>query len=218
MNSCKIFYLIDASVAIEFYKPKATFRSLDEYQHSLGLRKHITQQRVTNKAIILMPSFCIAEVRNTLAKWQFRYKNVFRSKEHYDTVFGTFISHVHDRKFFYSCDLNRHHNLNTSAVTEIEHTTETEFHATGLPVGTDSVAINEKLREKHPHDHTGRYYLSTLDILIIAMGMELKKITGAEIHLLTCDRRLSLISSKGPEEFPKPYYWPKLKISGLPKN
>ena len=211
-----IFYLIDASVAAEFYKPKAAFRTLKEYKLSLGLRNHITRQKLTNKAIILIPSFCIAEVRNTLAKWYFRHKNVFRSKQHYDTTFWKFIAAVHDRKFFYSYDLNRYHNLNTSAITDVEHITDTEFDATGLPVGTDSKSINKELRKKNEYDHRGRYYLSTFDILIVAMGMELRRITGEEIHLLTSDKRLALISSRKPEEFPKSYYWPELKIFDLP--
>jgi len=213
-----ISYLIDASVVVEFYKPKASFRTLREYKHSLDLRKYVTQQKLTKKAVIFIPSFCIAEVRNTLAKWYFRGRNVFRSKQHYESAFRNFISHVRDRKFFYSYDLNRYHNLNTSTIAELEHTTNTEFDATGLPIGTDSKSINENLCQKNPYDHIGRYYLSTLDILIIAMGMELKRITGKETHLLTSDKRLNLISSKRPKEFPRSCYWPELKISELPKG
>ena len=198
-----VFYLIDASVAVEFYKPKAAFRTPKEYKQSLGLRNYVTQQKLTNEAVIFIPSFCIAEVRNTLAKWYFRYKNVFRSKQHYDTTFWKFIAAVHDRKFFYSYALNRYHNLNTSAITDVEHVTDTEFDATGLPVGTDNKLINKELRKKNEYDHIGRYYLSTFDILIIAMGMELRRITGEEIHFLTSDKRLPMISSKNPLEIPK---------------
>jgi len=211
-----IKYLIDASVALEFYRPKATFRSKQDYNRSLTLRKHIYQQKKDGKAIIFIPSFCVAEVRNTLAKWLYRRKGVFRSQQHYKTAFETFISHVHDRKFFYSYDLNRYHNLNAEAVTELEHTTETEFDATGFPIGTDLETLNEALRQKDPRDHLGRYYLSSLDILIIAMGMELKRIYGEEVYLLTADRRLALISDQRPE-FPEPLYWYRLNVSDLPK-
>ena len=89
---------------------------------------------------------------------------------------------------------------------------------TGLSKGTESKILNEKLRQKNLNDHVGHYYLSTLDILIVAMGMELKKITGEEVYLLTSDKRLSLVSSKKPKEFPKSCYWPQLKISALPKT
>ena len=212
-----IKYLIDASVALEFYRPKPSFSTEQAYIHSRNLRRFLTMQKENEKAIFFIPSFCIAEVRNTLARWLHREKNIFRSQEHYKAVFHTFISHVHDRKFFYSHDLNRYHNLNTTEVTEVEHTTETEFDATGLPIGTDVRTINAKLQEKDPYDHVGKYYLSTFDILIIAMGMELKKTHGEEIHLLTRDKRLYLICSKKPNVFPKSYYWDRMRISDLPK-
>lgn len=213
-----IKYLIDASVALEFYRPKPTFRTPQAYIHSRNLRRFITKQKENDRAIFFIPSFCIAEVRNTLAKWLHREKNIFRSQEHYKAVFHMFISHVHDRKFFYSYDLNRYHNLNTTEIVEVEHTTETEFEATGLPIGTDEGKINAKLQEKNPYDHIGKYYLSSFDILIIAMGMELKKTHGEEIHLLTRDKRLALICSKKLDTFPKSYYWDKLRISDLPTS
>jgi len=212
-----INYLFDASVAIEFYKPKATYSSKEEYERSRDIRIYVSKQKIENDAMLFIPSFCIAEVRNILAKWYFRYKGIFRSQEHYKTVFNTFISHVRDRNFFYSYDLNRYHNLNTTLVTEIEHQTNTEFDASCLPVNTDKSIIEKKLKEKNPNDHIGRYYLSTFDILIIAMGMELKKITGEEVYLLTKDERLALISSK-QDEFPKPLYWSKLQVENLPKK
>lgn len=211
-----INYLIDASVAVEFYKPKATFHSREYYVNSRELRQRITEQKVTGKAIIFIPSFCIAEVRNILDKWFLRCKGIFHSQQHYETAFENFISHVHDRKFFYSYDLNRYHNLNVNEVTFVEHTTETEFDATGLPIGTYDDTINDELRKRNPRDHVSKYYLSTFDILIIAMGIELKRIHGEEVHLLTADKRLFSISSKKPGMFPKPYYWPKLRVAMLP--
>lgn len=210
-----INYLFDASVAVEFYRPKATYQSNPLYKKSLAIRKHITKQKLENKAILFIPSFCIAEVRNILAKWNFRYKDIFKSKIHYETFFNTFISHVHDRKFFYSYDLNRYHNINTTLVAEIEHTTDTEFDASGLPKGTDKEIISKKLKEKNVNDDIGKHYLSTLDILIVAMGMELKRMKGEEVYLLTGDKRLALISSKR-NEFPKPLYWHDLQIAHLP--
>ncbi len=211
-----IKYLIDASVAAEFYRPKATFTTEGKLRRNRSLRKHITKQKFAGQAIIFIPSFCVAEVRNTLAKWRLRQKDVFKDEKDYKSVFGLFISHVHDRKFFYSYDLNRYHNINTELVTEVEHTTNTEFAATGLSIGTDLETLNEALRQKDPRDHVGRYYLSTLDILIIAMGMELKRIYGEEVYLLTGDKRLALISKQRPE-FPEPLYWHDLIVSGLPK-
>lgn len=182
------------------------------------IQAHLTNQKFTNKAIIFIPSFCIAEVRNLLGKYLYRKKGVF-TKQQYEKSFETFISHVHDRKFFYSYDLNRYHNINTSDIIKVEHTTNTEFDASGLPIGTSSEEIRKKLAEKHKNNVIGYYYLSTFDILIIAMGIELKRIHGDEIHLLTGDKRLFEIASQKPTIFPKPYYWKglSLKVSDLPK-
>lgn len=212
-----INYLFDASVIAEFYRPKKSYPNKEAYRANRVLVEHITKQKKEDKAVLFIPSFCIAEVRNVLAKWRFRRKDYFKSQEHYETVFGTFISHVHDRKFFYSYDLNRYHNINTSLITKIEHTTDTEFQKARLPVGTDIEAVLAKLREENPNDYIGKYYLSGLDILIIAMGIELKRITGEEVNLLTKDKRLFTIASKR-EEFPKPFYWRTLKPQNLPKK
>lgn len=213
-----IRYLLDSSVILEFYQPKALYENEASYMHSLDLRTYISAQKFENKAILFIPSFCVAEVRNKLAIWYHRGKNVFKSKGHYMTAFGTFVNHIRRRKFFYCYDLNRYHNLNTDEIVDIEHTTETEFQVTGLPKGTNPRKINEKLKEKNRYDHIGRYYLSGLDILVIAMGMELKKTHGTEIHLLTNDKRMTLISRQKLTIFPKPYYWNKTKVSDLPTS
>lgn len=213
-----IKYLLDSSVILEFYQPKALFRNFASYKRSLSLRTHISKQRLENKAILFIPSFCVAEVRNKLAVWFYRRKGILKSKGAYDGAFRAFIKHVHDRQFFYCYDLNRYHNLNTNEIVDIEHTTHTEFDVTGHPVGTNPEIINEDLKKKNPYDHIGKYYLSGLDISIIAMGMELKRIHGTEIHLLTADERLALICSKKPDMFPKSYYWHKIKVSDLPRD
>jgi len=212
-----INYLFDASVVAEFYRPKISHRSTSAYKRNRKIINYITKQKTEGKAILFIPSFCIAEVRNVLAKWHFRRRNIFKSQKQYETVFGTFVAQVRDRKFFYSYDLNRYHNLNTTLVTKIEHTTNTEFDASGLPIGTDERTVNAKLKKKNSEDYISKYYLSSFDILIIAMGMELKMITGEEVYLLNYDKRLTLISSKR-EEFPKPLYWPELRITNLPKE
>lgn len=214
-----IRYLIDSSVAIEFYQPKAVYRSERERLGSKRLRKHITKQRLDNKAIIYIPSFCIAETLNIFDKWWHRLGNqVFVDEQHYRSSKGLFISHVQNRKFFYSLDFNRYHNLNADIVRPVEHTTDTEFQASGLPPGTDNRLIDAKLKEVDPADYATKHRLSTFDILIVAMGMELKRTSGSEVHLLTSDKRLHLISSQRPDLFPKAHYWPKLRVSDLPSE
>ena len=99
----------------------------------------------------------------------------------------------------------------------VEHKTDTEYQATGLPTTATQEELNRKLQEKDRADFVSRHYLSTFDILVIAMGMELKMIHGAEVHLLTKDNRLALISGQKPS-FPKPYCWPETSVSDLPPS
>ncbi|OIO00343.1 hypothetical protein COY52_03225 [Candidatus Desantisbacteria bacterium CG_4_10_14_0_8_um_filter_48_22] len=213
-----INYLFDSSVAIEWYAPKSTFRTQSEFYKSCALRAKIAFQKEEGKAILFIPSFCIAEVRNIFGKWYLRHKNIFNSKNpkaHYETCFNKFIAHVHDRKFFYSYDLNRYHNLNTTEVIEVEHTTDTEFDASGLTPGTNNTIIEAEFKKKDSHDSISKHHLTSFDILIIAMGMELKRMKGEEIYLVTNDKRMALISSK-KSEFPKPLYWSDLNVPDLP--
>lgn len=183
-----IDYLFDTSVAVEFYRPKRSFTPV-RLKHNRPLKEHITEQQFERKATLYLPSFCVAETKNTLARWRYREKNVFSGAEHYKSILGAFIAHVHNREFFYSYDLNRYHNLNADEVIPVEQKTP-------IPEGQRA--------------------LSSLDILVIAQGIELKQAHGREVHLLTADRRMFEIAKLRPEIFPKPYYWFDLKVSDLP--
>lgn len=183
-----IDYLFDTSVAVEFYRPKKTF-TLAQLRHNRSLKKHITEQRLKREATLFLPSFCVAEVKNTLGRWRYRQKGFFSGAAHYDSTLRFFASHVHDREFFYSYDLNRYHNLNADEVIPVEQKTP-------IP--------------------EGQHALSSLDILVIAQGIELKQTHGQEVHLLTGDKRMYTIAMLRPKIFPKPYYWHDLKVSDLP--
>ena len=211
-----VVYLVDASVAVQFYRPRGTFDNVQEYNASKKIKAHITKQKVTNQAILFLPAFCVAEVKNTLAKWHYRHKGVFKDTQHYKSVLGGFISHVHNRAFFYCYDLTRYHNLNVESILPVEHRTQTEFTMSALPAGTGKATVKAQLNAKGLSTNFSRYYLSSLDILIIAMGIELKKIYQHEVYLLTGDKRLALISKQSPE-FPKPLYWHDLIPQRLPK-
>jgi len=201
-----ITYLLDTSVIVEFYRPQSSYNSAEELAHSRELCSIITAQQASDQAILFVPSFCIAEVKNTFAKWHFR-KKVFESAQHYSDCLALFTKHVSNRHFFYSYDLNRYHNINCDMILPIEHTCQTEFVVSGLPIGASQKQIKKKLMEKRiPYDH-GRYYLSSFDILIISMGMELKRTMAKEVHLLTNDYRLHLIAEQDTAKFPKSYYW-----------
>ena len=113
----------------------------------------------------LFPLFAYVN-KNTLAKWHHVHDS-FGSEKYYLQAREKFISHVHNRAFFYSYDLNRYHNLAADQVIPIEQTTP--------------LVGNEK-------------YLSTFDILLIAMGQELSHLFRRHIYVLTRDRRLARIA------------------------
>ncbi len=208
-----ITYLLDTSIIVDFYRPKYTYKSRAELNHSKQLRTTITAQKLSNEAILFVPSFCIAEVKNTLAKWFYR-KNKLVRKEDYICCVHTFCNQIANRKFFYSYDLNRYHNINCDDIVHIEHTTDTEFMASGLDKYASETEIETKLRQINPRDRIGLHYLSTFDILIISMGVELKRTRGSEIYLITKDKRLALIANSKPN-FPKAFYWPDLTVDAL---
>jgi len=176
-----LVYLVDASVAVEFYRPRSTYPTPEDYNTHKQLRAHIAKQKLTNQAILFLPTFRVAEVKNTLAKWHYRRKGVFKDTQHYKSVLGNFISHVHNRAFFYCYDLTGYHNLNLESILPIEHRTETEFTRSALAVGTSKTKVKSELKAKGLPTDLSRYYLSGLDILIIAMGMELKRIYQQEV-------------------------------------
>jgi hypothetical protein len=206
-------YLLDTSVIIEFYRANEKYDTPAKIRHSRQICAALAAQRLTGKAVLFVPSFCIAEVKNTLTKWFYR-KKIITSKSCLNQCLRYFNRHVADRTFFYTYDLNEYHNLNFEAIVSVEHTVNTEFVTADLPVGTDEDRVRQRLRAQRRNDNLGRYYLSTLDILIISMGMELKRVVGGEVYLLTNDKRLALISGRN-DLFPRPLLWNRLSVSEL---
>jgi predicted nucleic acid-binding protein len=116
-----------------------------------------------------IPQFCIAEVFNTFAKWHYAQKRINETR--YKELRETFKTLISNRLVLYPYDLHRYHNLNCDKIFPIEHIT--------------------------PHSKPKKGKLSTFDILIIAMALELQLIHGKEnITVLSCDTRLLEISKK----------------------
>lgn len=89
--------------------------------------------------------------------------------------------------------------------------TETKF-------GDDLNTISKLLEEKGLDGNIGHFYLSTYDILIISMGMELKRILKDNVFIVTKDERLAKINNEGinrGERFAKALYLPNITISDL---
>lgn len=191
----KAYLLFDASAVIHYFYEKETYSSILNY---------FLKCRESQNAFFFIPSFCIVEVINTLAKYRYRYK-VITEKE-YEEMKNKFLEWVHNRKFMYSYDLSRYHNLNSDDIAKIEHTTFTEYHYLHRELfdGPAKTRENEKIRtqvlaeSEAKHISLSKFYLSTFDILIIAMGMELRKIhTKKSVFIVTKDKRLANICKAG---------------------
>ena len=126
-------------------------------------------EKALNKAFLYLPQFCVTEVLNTFARCFFQKKSI-PTEEIYKEWCVNFLDAIRNRKLIYVYDLHRYHNLNTDPIIIKEHTTP----------------LTGKER-----------YLSSFDILIIAMAMELSKIhiENNEVILLTRDGRLKRIAN-----------------------
>lgn len=135
-------------------------------------------ERANGTAFLYMPQFCITEVFNTYARLFYRENKIVGTL--YNQWRNEFIRAIHNRRIIYCYDLHRYHNLNVTRVCKIEHT--------------------------KPYKNT-EDSLSSFDILVIAMGIELKKIHSPnEVFVLTRDERLHRISSMRKEFAPAVWF------------
>lgn len=134
-------------------------------QNLIHLLDHLLEQRGLQKAFLYVPNFCVAETFNTIARKHFR-EGVLDS-EAYRMCKEAFAHDIHNGQLLYHHELNRYHILNVDYILPFEH-----------------------LFPSERADGTERR-LSTFDVLIIAMGMELARITGGAIHIVTCDKRIA---------------------------
>lgn len=128
--------------------------------------EHIIEQQGLGRAVLFIPNFCIAEVFNTFAKLHFRERSLTR--EEYERCCELFRQDIHNAKLFYHYELQRYHVLNVDYIIPFEHQ---------LLTGQDD-------------------YLSTFDIIILAMGIELVRIVGEKnFYIITCDKRIHSIGT-----------------------
>jgi len=201
----KLCLLFDASAATHYYLQK------EEFQESLAFLLSLKEKK---EAIFFLPVFCVAEVLNTFAKYRYRLNLI--DQGFYEKIRTSFTEDVHNRKLFYCYYLNRYHNLNAEEIFEIEHTTKTEFHAVnrfpeGKTVEEKQNSIDSILDEiKDRGFKLGKFYLTSYDILIIGMGMELIRLFGEKrLLIVTKDKRMKDICEAGRrKDLPKTIYLP----------
>jgi predicted nucleic acid-binding protein len=139
------------------------------YRHNPELEpkvNHLVNQHEMGRATLFMPNFCIAEVFNTFAKLNFRSQEI--KKEEYDQMKNKFRSDIRRGRMFYEYPLHIYHIYNVDFISPFEH----------------QLFIGKNKNE----------FLSTLDILIIGMGIELVNLYGNDnFRIITCDKRLAKI-------------------------
>lgn len=180
-----IYLLFDASAIVPFYDPIS--------REQIDIVAGLTARKLDDKLFFYIPVFCISEVLNTFAKRHYRLKKL--PADLYQKCRNDFIKHVKDRNFFYCYYMNRYHNINAHEVFLKEHTVHTEYSESGLdPLKVRPYKVERALRKKDPTNGIYKYYLSTFDIVIISMAMELQKIHG-EAVIVTADNRIETIAS-----------------------
>lgn len=194
----KYIYLLDTCAWVHYYKgdPKVKI-----------LLDHIIVQKGLNKATLFLPSFCIAEVFNTFAKWRYRGDDVKLTEDEYVKIKDIFRNHIRKGALATEYPLHIYHIYNADYVIPFEHQWDT---------GKD-----------------GNWRLSTFDILIIGMGIELVKHYGSlPVRILSCEKRIPLLCNKMREninetiknkynipknlEYPVAYYLPDCTKINLP--
>ena len=123
-------------------------------------------EKTNQEAFLYLPQFCVTEVLNAFARFYFKEKTIQANT--YTEWRNDFIKSIRNRSLFYIYDLHRYHNLNADKIYRIEQTTP----------------LSQK-----------EHYLTSFDILIIAMAMELKKIHYPNpVMILSRDGRLIRIA------------------------
>jgi predicted nucleic acid-binding protein len=155
-------YLFDASAAVELYLPgDRRVKKVVSFFHD--------QKTRFQEAMLYIPSFCIAEVFNVLARRHFRPEktDLSLSEDEYRDCLLRFRDDVHWGKIFYPYDLHRYHIVAADRIIPIEH---------------------------YFAKQDDKSHLSTYDILVIAMACELAY-TGIreETYLVTCDKRMKAV-------------------------
>jgi hypothetical protein len=124
----------------------------------------VDQKTVYGQATLYIPSFCVVEVFNALARKHFRDG---LARKAYENSLKRFRDDIHWGKTLYSYELNSYHIIGADEIIPIEH---------------------------HVASEDDRDHLTTFDILIIAMASELAYVGRRDdTFLVTCDRRMKRV-------------------------
>ncbi len=175
-NNQRAYLIFDANVIAAYYLPHSSTPKINNrVARIISLNK--VKGRKQKPFIFFIPNFCVAEIFNVLRKYRFGKwnKKVIRngtiSKKKFENVYSKFQKDIHNGKLFYHLELSRYHLLNTAFISPIDH-----HYAYGRTSGR---------QKKNPSP------MSTFDLLIIAMGIELVRLHGNGcVKIVTTDNRI----------------------------
>lgn len=153
-------------------------------------------QKLKGDAFFYFPNFCVVEVFNALARLRHRENKI--DDKSYNSYVAAFKGEIRSRKTLYCYNLHRYHNYNADQIYQAEHTLQPLVPSQSVPKGKCS--------------------LSGLDILVIAMGIELKRIHPKDkVFVVTNDERLAMVANSDPK-FVNAIYLSKTSIAQLPTS
>lgn len=176
------FILLDTNLVAGYYLPRS-MRS----KKAVERIENIFDAKRSGAADIFLylPNFCVAEVfsvfmKHSYGKWNRRLKSTIDTRV-YKSLVNQLQDDIHNGKFIYHYELSRYHVLGINLVAPVDH----------------YFRVNRgKKRQVAP--------MGTFDHLIIAMGIHLVKIHGAEnVAIVSADDRLTNILAKCRAEIPK---------------
>ncbi|MFH1618471.1 MAG: hypothetical protein ABIG11_01045 [bacterium] len=157
----------------------------DEEEASLAAKiKRLFEAKRENDAFLFVPNFCIVETFNTFAK--FCYEERLINEAAYNRYREALKADVVGGTILYSYELSRRHILAADEVLKPEHTS-------GKRGAGDS--------------------LSTVDILLISMGMDIARIVGRNnLKILANENRIVDVC-KSSDKFPPAEHIKKFRYS-----
>ena len=177
------FILLDTNLVAGYYLPRS-LRS----KKALERIENIFDAKRSGAADIFLylPNFCVAEVfsvfmKHSYGKWNRRHVKSTIDTRVYKSLVNQVQDDIHNGKFIYHYELSRYHVLGINLVAPVDH----------------YFRVNRgKKRQVAP--------MGTFDHLIIAMGIHLVKIHGAEnVAIVSADDRLTNILAKCRSKIPK---------------
>jgi predicted nucleic acid-binding protein len=172
------YFLLDSSIIVAYYLPESS-RSKKAAERVTDIIDYV-RKGGTSDWLLIVPNIVVAEVFNAFSKYCYGKWNEHVKKNlpggmdqrRYKRIRNKFRDHIHNGKLYHQIELNRHHVLYTDLISPLDH----------------YYRIYRKRSRVVP--------LQTMDVLILAMGIELSHMLGHErFCVITADHRMNDLCS-----------------------